>query len=142
MLLYISDVRQVPGVPVVIDHLGCLKLTGGDEDAAALAVWREGMKALAAVPHVHMKLSMLPYTLSGWHEKAEAAATVRGLVREVIALFGVKRCMFASNYPVDRLDGVSFDVMYEAFCKWTADYSLEEQRALFYTTACSFYRLS
>ena len=142
MLAAAEFVASVPGVPVVIDHLGCLKLTGGDGDAASLAVWRAGLTALAAVPHVFMKLSMLPYTLAGWHENAEAAATVRGLVREVIALFGTSRCMFASNYPVDRLDGVSFGAMYEAFREWTADYSPEEQRALFHTTASGFYRLA
>lgn len=50
-----------PETVVVLDHLGCLKLTGADEaeDAARIAEWRRGMGALAALPNVHVKLSML-----------------------------------------------------------------------------------
>jgi len=53
---------EFPDTPVVVDHLGCLKLTGSHdevEDAKRVAEWRNGMAALAALPQVHVKLSML-----------------------------------------------------------------------------------
>lgn len=53
--------QAFPETVVVLDHMGCLKLTGTDaaEDAARIAEWRRGMGALAALPNVHVKLSML-----------------------------------------------------------------------------------
>jgi len=66
-----------------------------------VAEWREGMTALAGCPNVYVKLSGLDYIRSGWIGAPEAHAQVAGLVAEVLALFGVDRCMFASNFPVD-----------------------------------------
>lgn len=59
------------------------------------------MTALAALPHVHVKLSGLAYIRSEWVTDPAAHAVVKGLVREIVALFGASRCMFASNFPVD-----------------------------------------
>lgn len=59
------------------------------------------MAALAALPNVHVKISGLDYIRHGWAVDAGANAVVKGLVREVVALFGASRCMFASNFPVD-----------------------------------------
>jgi predicted TIM-barrel fold metal-dependent hydrolase len=64
-------------------------------------VWRKGMAALAALPHVHVKISGLDYIRHGWAVDPEAKAVVKGLVREVVHMFGAGRCMFASNFPVD-----------------------------------------
>lgn len=84
---------------------------------------------------------------------------MRGLVLEVVGLFGAERCMFASNYPVDKLEGVQWVPMYESYRRcteitirivsrrlslvtagtfspsWTAHLSPPEQRALFHDTA-------
>ncbi|EDQ91988.1 uncharacterized protein MONBRDRAFT_31118 [Monosiga brevicollis MX1] len=94
-----------PEVPMIVDHLGTLKLNveGSAQRTEALANWRAGMHLLAAAgPHVYVKLSMLAYTESNWHEGSDA--TVDDLVHEVIALFGTDRCMLASNYPVDKAE--------------------------------------
>lgn len=91
---------------VILDHMGCLKLTGTDEaeDAKRVAEWRAGMQALASLPNVQVKLSMLEYVRQGWMDPASVAhGVVKGLVRETIGLFGPARCMFASNFPVDKL---------------------------------------
>jgi len=51
-----------PTVRVIVNHVGCLRLNRGEEaDAAAIAVWRRGMAALAALPHVYVKISMLTF---------------------------------------------------------------------------------
>lgn len=144
-----------PGVPVMLNHLGCLALAAAGDalvtpeehraikaaDDAATATWRAGMAKLAALPHVHVKLSMLPYTLAGWEADAEKEAVVEGLVREVVSLFGPDRCCFASNYPVDKLDGVDAATMYAKFRAFTADLPADAQRALFHDTAARFYKV-
>jgi len=61
-------------------------------------------------------------------------------VRDALAIFGVARCLFASNYPVDSL-GASFDVIYGAFGKLSADRSEPERRALFADNARRIYRM-
>merc|ERR1711893_198095 len=59
--------KDFPAVPVVLNHIGCLKLEGDAvEQEQQMVVWREGMKALASLPHVSCKLSMLAYTLPEW----------------------------------------------------------------------------
>ena len=92
-----------PGVPVALCHLGKprhLAADGGARDEAKLAEWRAGMAALAALPHVFVKLSMLGYAVPGWCNDAAKEAFLKALVLEVIALFGARRCMFSSNYHV------------------------------------------
>jgi predicted TIM-barrel fold metal-dependent hydrolase len=93
------------GAPVtVLDHLGCPKLGTGDarEDAVRVAAWKAGMRALAALPRVHVKISGLEYIRKGWMAQgSEARAQVAELVLWVVRTFGAARCMVASNFPVD-----------------------------------------
>jgi len=137
-----SFVEEFPRVPVCVDHLGCPKLgQGADQDENTLRIWREGIKALAALPHVSIKLSSPVYTLRGFADDPEKEAIVAGLYQEVIALFGVDRCMFASNFPVDEFLGVSIPALYGAFGRWTSGYSEEDRRKLFHDNARKFYKL-
>lgn len=76
-------------------------LQGAEEDARRIAEWREGMRALSDLPNVYCKISGPAYILSDWISNAASNATIKSLVREAITLFGVGRCMFASNFPVD-----------------------------------------
>lgn len=93
------------GMPItVLDHLGCPKLGTGDaaEDAARVGAWKAGMRALAALPRAHVKISGLEYIRKGWMvEGSEARAQVAEMVLWVVATFGAERCMVASNFPVD-----------------------------------------
>ena len=96
-----SFFAQHPQIPVVLDHIGSLKLRGGNAaDAADFRQWKRGMAALAALPHVCVKLSMVGYSVPGWHTDQAKEAMVRQAIRTVIKLFGSKRCMFCSNFPV------------------------------------------
>lgn len=142
-----------PGVTVVIDHLGKprhLKGDGGDGDARELAVWREGMALMAALPQVHVKLSMLGYSVPGWSSDPAKEAFLRDLVREIIKLFGAKRCMFASNFHVNGAvsdgdgaeeTGPTVPELYAAFARWVEDLPEGEQARLFAGTAAEVYRL-
>lgn len=131
--------RDYPQTPVILNHLGLLY--EGDDSARQEQQWREGMQALADLPHVDVKLSMLWFARAKFCEDAEAEAKVRDLVREAIDLFGVERCMFASNYPVERLMGISIPALYGKFLDWTADLPDDQRWALFHDTAARAYRL-
>ena len=63
------------------------------------------MKALATQPNVSVKFSMLTFVRNGWESSPEKFAEMKGLIRETLDLFGAERCMFASNFPVDRVNG-------------------------------------
>jgi len=127
-----------PQTPVVLDHLASFH---DGEDEAYTQMWRQGMGALAAVPHTFVKLSMLFFCAGGYHQDAAKEAKVRDLVREVIDLFGSDRCMFASNFPVDRVMGIPVETLFGKFLAWTADLSDRERCALFHDTAVRAYRL-
>lgn len=127
-----------PDTPVIIDHLGSFH---DGEPPSHEDTWRTGMKALAAVPHVHIKLSMLYFCASGYHVDADKEAHIRGLVRETIERFGPERCMFASNYPVDRMQGVDIPTLYGKFVEWTSDLPEADRQALFHDTAARVYRV-
>jgi predicted TIM-barrel fold metal-dependent hydrolase len=130
--------RNYPDTPVILNHLGLLH---DGEDAAYEDMWRDGLRALAACPHSFVKLSMLWFARTGFHENVEAEAKVRELVREVIDIFGCQRCMFASNFPVDRIMGIDIQTLYTKFLDWTADLSDSDRSALFHDTAVHAYRL-
>jgi hypothetical protein len=67
-------VAQFPEIPVCLNHLGCLPLKEGtpEQHDALIATWREGMQALARLPHVYVKLSQLWFSKDGWEKKGSA----------------------------------------------------------------------
>lgn len=127
-----------PETPVILDHLGSFH---DGEPAQHEEIWREGMIELARLPHVHVKLSMLFFGAAGYHENADKEAHVRGLVLETIERFGAHRCMFASNYPVDRIAGIDIATLYGTFSEWTMDLPEADRSALFHDTAARVYRV-
>jgi len=123
-----------PSTPVIIDHLGC-PLLPSLQEADDGEFWG-GMKALAALPHTYMKLSMICYANKDW-------ASNKGVVdaiHRIIALFGPKRCMFASNFPPDKGDEKTVGNLYAKFKTIAATYSPEEQTYLFELTARNAYK--
>ena len=62
------------------------------------------------------------------------------IIRDTISIFGVDRCMFASNFPVDSLAG-AFDTIYDGFFASIADRPVADQRKLFHDNAMRIYRL-
>ena len=88
-----------PGVPVIVDHAG----SPHDRSPEGLAAWREGMARLAALPHVSVKISGLGMFDPDW-----TAASMAPVIDAILELFGPKRTMWGSNFPVDKLFG-TFD---------------------------------
>ncbi len=123
--------RDFPRIPVVLNHTGF----PWDRSPAGLAAWREGMRALAACPNVTVKISELglrdaPWTLEG----------NRPVVLETIAIFGVDRCMFASNFPVAGLRA-SFDLIFDSFKRMVGHFPPTDQEKLFSRNAMRVYRI-
>ena len=132
----VAVLRDFPGVRVVTNHLGFLH---DGEDQAHEDLWRESMRALAGLPNVYMKLSMPWFARDGFHQDQAKETKIRAVVRELIEGFGCNRCMFASNYPVDKLKGISIGYLYAKFLEWSDDLSDGERRALFHDTAIEAY---
>lgn len=125
-------VRELPDtLAVMLNHAGY----PWDRSAEALAVWRRGMTALAACPNVHCKISSLIVPGRAW--------TLEGnlpIIRETLDRFGIARCVYASNYPVDRLQG-SFDYLLRAMKIALEDRTPGERAAFFAGNARRFYRI-
>ncbi|MET0325518.1 MAG: amidohydrolase family protein [Ilumatobacteraceae bacterium] len=139
-----------PDVPIVLDHLGGplgLGPYAGRRDEV-LAEWRVSMAEVATCPNVTLKLGGIGMPLFGmrWHHQP-GGATVEQLVeawgepiRWCIEQFGADRCMFESNFPVDKVS-CSYAVLWEAFEVMAADASPAEHDALFHGTATRTYRI-
>lgn len=124
-------VRAIPDTPVVLNHTGF----PWERSEVGLSMWRRGMRALADCEQVCCKLSCLCLPESDWNSEDN-----RRIVLEAIDMFGIDRCMFASNFPVDGLR-VSFDRMFSDFKQITAELSASERLKLFHDNAVRFYRL-
>jgi predicted TIM-barrel fold metal-dependent hydrolase len=114
----------------VVEHLGLPDLTRPD----GLEVWRQGIRAVAGVPHTVLKISALAQINRAW-----TTALVAPLIREAIEEMGVDRCMFASNYPVEALAS-SYQQLWTAYHAVVADFSPVDRKALFGGTARRVYR--
>jgi predicted TIM-barrel fold metal-dependent hydrolase len=143
--------RAFPDTTIVVNHVGGplahtrTYLACKDE---AMAHWRSSMKALAQCPNVYVKLGGLGMSYLGlgldtlpMRPSSERLAQAWApFFEHCIESFGPQRCMFESNFPPDR-ESADFSVLWNAFKRVAAQYSAEEQRALFHDTAARVYRL-
>jgi L-fuconolactonase len=142
--------RAFPDTTIVFDHfggpLGIGPYEGRGDDI--FAQWQRDVADLAHCPNVYAKLGglVMPVNGFGFH-KGERPATSDEIVaatgryyRHAIDCFGVERCMFESNFPVDR-QSCSYHVLWNAFKKLVADASATEKQWLFHDTAVKVYRL-
>ena len=141
--------RAVPETTLVLDHFGTPLGVGpyADQREAIFACWKDDIAELARCPNVVAKLGGLamPDNGFGWHQtgppsSGEFAKAQDRYYRHTIDCFGPDRCMFESNFPVDRLS-LPYDVLYNGLKTIAAPYTLEEQHAMFYGTASRVYRL-
>jgi L-fuconolactonase len=115
---------------VVVEHAGWPRTSGPDE----YALWTTGMAALAALDHVHCKLSGLTMPMQSMDREV-----VRPWIEHALELFGVDRCFFASNFPVDSTHG-TFDDLYTTFDALTAHLDAGARAQLFADNAERLYR--
>lgn len=142
--------RACPEGTIILDHvggpLGIGPYRGKRDDV--FAEWQGGIAELAACPNVVVKLGGMAMPMSGfgWHKQAVPPTSAR--IAEALApyylhcveQFGVERCMFESNFPVDKAS-CSYAVLWNAFKRIVQDFSYAERFHLFHDTAARAYRL-
>ncbi len=120
-----------PETTIIINHTGL----PSDRSPEGLAAWRRALEQVAAAPNVALKISGLGQPGRPWTVEANAP-----VIRDAIAIFGVDRCLFASNYPVDSLVA-SYGTILRGFLAAIADRPDAEQRKLLHDNAERIYRL-
>jgi predicted TIM-barrel fold metal-dependent hydrolase len=122
-----------PGTQIILDHAG-LPI---ERESGGLERWRAGMTRLSAHPNVAVKISGLGQVDHHW-----TLESIRPIVAETIELFGVDRCLFASNFPIDSLYS-DYGTLISSFESIVSGLGLSEAEsdALFYTNAERVYRL-
>ena len=142
--------RAFPGTTMILNHLGGIvgvrAYAGRQEEI--FAAWRDSMADLAACPNVVVKLGGLAmdYTGFGWHERSkpptsrELCDATRRYYETAIEQFGPDRCMFESNFPVDKIS-CSYNVLWNSFKRITKTCSASEKARLYHDTASRIYRL-
>ena len=133
----------IPDLPIVLDHIGGLSRVGpyADREDEVLAAWREGIAAVAACPNVVVKLGGMGMARVGfdWHTRAkpvgseELAEAMTPFMTYCIEQFGPERCMFESNFPVDKVS-YSYNVLFNAFKRLSRGYTGTERSAMFRET--------
>lgn len=143
--------KAMPDLPIVLDHIGCILGVGPYEgmDQENFRQWRRDMASLAECPNTRVKIGGFGMIICGarWHERpqppssAELADAWRPYVESCIDLFGVERCMFESNFPVDKAM-YSYRTLWNAFKRLAAGASGSERASLFAGTAADSYRIA
>jgi predicted TIM-barrel fold metal-dependent hydrolase len=120
-----------PNTQIILNHTGL----PSDRSRRGLAAWHQAMSAIAKHPNVAVKISGLGRIGQAW-----SIAANRQIVLDTIEIFGVDRCMFASNLPVDNIVA-DFDTIFTAFRIITGDFPTTDQEQLFHNNAVRIYRL-
>ena len=143
--------RAFPGTQICLDHVGGPLAIGsyaGRRDEI-FTEWSRSIRELATCDNVVVKLGGLAMRINGWdfHEKADPpsssdlAAAWKPYIDTCIEAFGTSRCMFESNFPVDK-GSYGYAAYWNACKLLTAGVSANEKSALFSGTATRFYRLA
>ena len=141
--------RSFPDVTIILDHIGAPLGVGPYEGrrSEVMEIWKRSIAEVAQNENVFVKVGGcgMPNYGNGWHERdtppgsAELAEATAPYYLYVIEQFGVERCMFESNFPVDKAS-YSYNVMWNSFKRIVADFSDSEKAALFHDTATRAYR--
>ena len=142
--------QKVPDLRIVLDHVGAPPAVGpfSSNWSDAFAAWDRDLAELATHPNVMIKLSglgMLAGPGQDPYDSAEApnllGAAWRDPLMRAIDHFGPERCMFGSNFPLDRRAG-PYSTVWQAFLLATRDFTVGERRDLFHDTAVRCYQLA
>lgn len=120
-----------PQVTFILQHAGML------EDASAMGVanWSDSMEALASCPNVVTKLSAF-----GTFIHRNDPAFIAEMINRTINIFGAKRCMFGSNFPIEKI-WTSYHTLLTAFENATTSLGVSCREAIFYRNATRIYRI-
>ena len=146
----IALARAFPQTSIVLNHIGAPLGVGpyAGQGEAMFAHWKQHISELARCNNIVVKLGGLGMRIGmfDFHLRArpptstELAQAWRPWIEHCIAAFGPARCMFESNFPVDKITS-SYAVLWNAFKRLAAGASAAEKHALFSATASRVYRL-
>jgi len=147
----VVDLAQAfPDTTIVLNHLGGVAGIGIYEGKREeiFVDWKKSIADLAACPNIVMKLGgiNMDYSGFGWHENpkpptsTELCDATKRYYETAIEHFGPDRCMFESNFPVDKIS-CSYPILWNTFKRMTQDYAADERAKLFHDTAVRVYRL-
>jgi L-fuconolactonase len=135
---------------IVLDHVGTPLGIGRyrDKREERFGTWRDNIRTLAKRENVNVKLGGLPMPFAGWRARMseplpsseELAQQWKPYIETCIEAFGPTRCMFESNFPVDRF-GANYASLWNALKRLAANYSAADKTALFSSTAKRVYRI-
>ncbi|BBQ00856.1 hypothetical protein BSFA1_59840 [Burkholderia sp. SFA1] len=132
---HLADAAEVadmfPNIGIALNHTGF----PWDRSEEGLVSWRRGMERLAKQPNVWVKLSEFGLKDAPWNYDDN-----RRIVLDAISIFGVERCMFASNFPVAGLR-VSYDVLVDSMRRMLEPLGRDALEKIFYRNAQQFYRV-
>jgi L-fuconolactonase len=142
--------RAFESTTIILDHVGGPLGIGpyeGKRDEV-FGAWQQSIREIARCPNVFVKLGGLkmPICGFGWHKgprppsSAELAEMLAPYYLHCIEHLGPDRCMFESNFPVDKAS-CSYTVLWNCFKRLTRDFAESERAALFHDTAVRVYRL-
>ena len=136
--------RAFPEQPIIFDHFGGPLGIGPyqGKHAEIFEYWKPAVAELAKCENVVAKLGglVMPINGFGWHKEPkppsseQLAKVTKPYYMHMIEHFGVDRCMFESNFPVDKAS-CSYAVLWNSFKRMTSDFSASEKAALFRGTA-------
>jgi len=131
MTAAIGLARDFPGVTFVLVHAGMPE----DRSAEGLAFWRRGMTGLARCSNVMVKVSGL-----GTFERRCAEESWRPIIERTLDLFGPSRCLFGSNFPIEKL-WTSYADLLGVVKACLSRFSEAERRAVLHDTAARVYAI-
>ena len=124
-------IKANPDITFIVGHL-CMPKS---RTAEYFKNWQNSVAKLGSLDNVYMKLSGFGMFEPGW-----TAESIKPFIDAAISAFGVNRCMFASNYPVDKLYK-SYDDIFDSYLTAVHNYSQDEIKQLFQTNAELAYRI-
>ncbi len=142
--------RAFPDTTIILDHFGGPLGIGPYEGKAneVFEYWKPTLSELAKCQNVVAKLGGINMDINGfgWHNRSrppssiELAGATKRYYEFAIESFGVDRCMFESNFPVDKVS-CSYSIVWNAFKRIASGASKSEKAALFHDTAARVYSL-
>lgn len=124
--------QSVPSLRVALCHCG----SPWEQSREGFVAWRRAIAQLAALPQLYCKLSGF-----GMFDPHWTIDSIRPLIDTCLESFGPERCMFGSNFPVEKL-ARDYLTLWQAYAAVTTGLTRGERASLFYGTARSFYRLA
>src|SRR5262249_54370539 len=137
-----------PDTTIIMDHIGGPIGIGpyADKRREVFGIWKSKIQAIARCANVNVKLGGTAMAIMGFGFETQPRAPSseqmadawKPYIETCIEAYGVDRCMFESNFPVDK-GGCSYPVLWNAFKRLAAGCSAAEKQALFAGTACRVY---